>query len=75
MSNKTEPKTALREFIKDLMITLNIKELNDYSDIILSYIDFYLSSLTDEQAQNLLIGLNNVCKLAKKYIKAIQDDN
>jgi len=75
MSSRTGPKTALREFIKDLMTMLNIKELNDYSDIILLYIDFYLNSMTDEQALNLLIGLDNTCKLAKKHIRAMQNDN
>ena len=76
MSSSTGPKTALREFIIDLMNSLNIEELNQNSDIIMAYIDFYLNhNITDEQALKILINLDNVCKLAKKHIKAMQNDN
>jgi len=75
MSSRTGPKTALREFIIDLMNSLNIEELNQSSNIIMAYIDFYLNYLTDEQALKILINLDNACKLAKKHIKAMQNDN
>jgi len=75
MSSRTGPKTALREFIIDLLNSINIEELNQSSNIIMAYIDFYLNYITDEQALKILINLDNACKLAKKHIKAMQNDN
>jgi hypothetical protein len=74
--SSTGPKSALRAFIIEMLNSLNIEELNQNSSIIMAYIDFYLTNyITDEQALKILINLDNVCKLAKKHIKAMQNDN